>query len=87
MTYVAIGAALCLAGFLAADVAATAWVAVLARVLRDPAHRDPRAYILPADQRDFPTATKFINALRHVGVTVERATQDIWPVNPSLTLP
>jgi hypothetical protein len=46
------------------------------RILRDPADRDPRAYVLPASQADFPTATKFVNALRHVGVTVERATRD-----------
>ena len=44
-------------------------------VLKDPADRDPRAYVLPASQADFATATKFINALRHVGVTVERATR------------
>lgn len=43
------------------------------RVLRDPAHRDPRAYILPLDQPDFPTATKLVNALLKNGVTVERA--------------
>ena len=43
-------------------------------VLRTPAHRDPRGYILPSDQRDFLTATKFVNTLRHVGVTVHRAT-------------
>jgi len=43
--------------------------------MRDPAHRDARAYIVPANQRDLPTATKFINTLRHVGVTVERATE------------
>ena len=46
------------------------------RIFRDPARRDPRAYVLPASQSDFPTATKFINTLRHVGVTVERATRD-----------
>ncbi|MDQ3950706.1 MAG: peptidase, partial [Gemmatimonadota bacterium] len=44
-------------------------------VLRDPRDRDPRGYIIPADQPDFPTATKFVNALRHVGVTVHRATR------------
>jgi hypothetical protein len=44
------------------------------RVLRDPADRDPRGYILAANQSDFPTVTKFVNALRHVGVTVQRAT-------------
>ncbi|HSA54292.1 MAG TPA: M14 metallopeptidase family protein, partial [Gemmatimonadaceae bacterium] len=43
-------------------------------VLRDPAARDPRGYILPANQHDFPTVTKFVNALRKVNVAVERAT-------------
>ena len=43
------------------------------KVLHDPAHRDPRSYIIPFDQPDFPTATKFVNALLKVGVTVERA--------------
>ncbi|MEP6621164.1 MAG: M14 metallopeptidase family protein, partial [bacterium] len=43
-------------------------------VLHAPELRDPRGYILPSDQPDFPTATKFINALRHVGVIVHRAT-------------
>ena len=42
--------------------------------LRDPAKRDARGYILPANQPDFLTATKFINALRKVNVTVHRAT-------------
>jgi Zinc carboxypeptidase len=44
--------------------------------LHKPELRDPRGYIIPADQRDFPTATKFINALREVNVTVLRATRD-----------
>ncbi len=44
-------------------------------VLRDPAARDPRGYIIPADQADFPTATKFVNALMKNGITVLRATQ------------
>ncbi|MEX2180065.1 MAG: hypothetical protein WD801_15220 [Gemmatimonadaceae bacterium] len=44
--------------------------------MRDPARRDPRAYIMSASQPDFPTATKFVNALRHAGLTVERATRD-----------
>jgi hypothetical protein len=43
-------------------------------VLRAPAARDPRAYVIPSDQPDFLTATKFINALREVNVTVHRAT-------------
>jgi hypothetical protein len=44
------------------------------KLLRDPAQRDPRGYILPSDQPDFPTATKFVNALLKTGVTVHRAT-------------
>ncbi len=44
------------------------------KLLRDPAARDPRGYILPADQPDFPTATKFVNALLKTGVAVHRAT-------------
>jgi hypothetical protein len=44
--------------------------------LRKPELRDPRAFIIPSNQRDFPTAVKFINALREVNVTVHRATAD-----------
>ena len=36
--------------------------------------RDPRGYIIPADQPDFLTAIKFVNTLRHVGVYVDQAT-------------
>ncbi|MCK7483842.1 MAG: hypothetical protein M0C28_47750 [Candidatus Moduliflexus flocculans] len=43
---------------------------VLRRDLRDPATRDPRGYVIPADQADFPTATKFVNALIKSGVAV-----------------
>jgi hypothetical protein len=43
--------------------------------LRRPELRDPRGYIIPADQADFPTAAKFISALRETGITVHRATQ------------
>jgi hypothetical protein len=56
------------------DVAAAS-AALFTRVMRDPAHRDARGYILPLSQTDFATATKFVNALRHVGVTVQRATR------------
>lgn len=42
-------------------------------MLRDPAKRDPRGYIIPSDQPDFLTATKFVNALIKTGVTVHRA--------------
>ena len=45
-------------------------------VLHDPAKRDPRGFILPADQPDFPTATKFVNALMKSGVEIEQATAD-----------
>jgi Zinc carboxypeptidase len=44
------------------------------KLLRDPAMRDARGYILSADQPDFPTATKFVNTLLKTGVTVHRAT-------------
>ena len=40
---------------------------------RDPAARDPRAYVLPSDQPDFLTATKFVDALLENGITVHRA--------------
>lgn len=42
--------------------------------IRAPELRDPRGYIIPANQRDFPTAVKFINALLETGITVQRAT-------------
>jgi hypothetical protein len=47
------------------------------RLLRDPNARDPRGFVLPSDQPDFPTATKFVNALIKTGVTVHRATQPV----------
>jgi hypothetical protein len=42
-------------------------------MLRRPDDRDPRGYILPSDQADFLTATKFVNALMKSGVDVLRA--------------
>jgi hypothetical protein len=42
--------------------------------LRRPEWRDARAYVIPADQPDFPTATKFVNALLENGITVHRTT-------------
>ena len=42
--------------------------------LRDPMLRDPRGYIISADQGDFLTATKFVNALIKNGITIHRAT-------------
>jgi hypothetical protein len=43
------------------------------RLFQDPAKRDPRGFILPADQPDFLTATKFVNVLLGTGVKVHRA--------------
>ncbi len=43
-------------------------------VLKNPIYRDARGYIISADQTDFPTAVKFVNALIKSGVLVERAT-------------
>ena len=40
----------------------------------DPKFRDARGYVLPADQPDFLTATKFVNALLKSGVVVQLAT-------------
>jgi hypothetical protein len=42
--------------------------------LHAPEKRDPRGFIIPSDQADFLTATKFINALIKTGVTIHRAT-------------
>jgi len=43
-------------------------------VMKDPARRDARAYIIPSDQADFPTAVRFINALIRSGISVEKST-------------
>jgi hypothetical protein len=43
-------------------------------VLRNPANRDARGYILPSNQPDFATATRFINALIGDGIVVSKAT-------------
>jgi len=42
--------------------------------LKHPDRRDPRGYILTADQPDFPTATKFVNSLIKNGIQVHQAT-------------
>ena len=41
--------------------------------LHTPETRDPRGYIIPSGQPDFPTATKFVNALLKAGIDVHRA--------------
>ncbi|GAB3274945.1 M14 family metallopeptidase [Larkinella harenae] len=45
-------------------------------VLKDPAQRDPRGFIIPANQPDFATAIKFLNALIKTGIQVQEATAD-----------
>ncbi len=45
-------------------------------MLRKPELRDPRGFIIPSDQADFLTATKFVNALIKTGVSVHRATSE-----------
>ena len=45
------------------------------QILYDPARRDPRGYILSAEQPDFLTATKLVESLMKNGVTVHRATR------------
>ncbi|MFN9460049.1 MAG: M14 metallopeptidase family protein, partial [Acidobacteriota bacterium] len=42
--------------------------------MKRPELRDPRGYIIPADQPDFPTAVKFINALLKNGIQIQKAT-------------
>jgi hypothetical protein len=42
--------------------------------LHTPDTRDPRGYIIPSDQADFPTAVKFVNALLKAGIDIHRAT-------------
>jgi Zinc carboxypeptidase len=55
--------------------------------MRAPELRDPRGFIIPSDQPDFGTATRFVNALIKTGVTVLRATAPFavagksYPVN------
>jgi hypothetical protein len=48
---------------------------IFEKTLHDPAFRDARGYILPADQDDFPTVVKFINVLLKGGLEVHRATK------------
>lgn len=45
-------------------------------VMQNPENRDPRGYIIPVDQADFPAAIKFLNALIRTGVVVHRASDD-----------
>ncbi len=45
-------------------------------VLRNPELRDPRGYIITADQPDFATAIKFINTCLRSGLVVQKATTE-----------
>jgi hypothetical protein len=54
--------------------AAAGGVDPFSTVLHAPENRDPRGYVIPSDQPDFLTATKFVDALRETGITVQRAT-------------
>jgi hypothetical protein len=49
-------------------------VALYNSILHDPKMRDPRGFIVPSDQPDFLTATKFVNVLIKGGVVAQRAT-------------
>ena len=42
-------------------------------VMKNPKTRDPRGYIIPSDQKDFPTAVRFINALIQTGICIQKA--------------
>lgn len=42
-------------------------------VMKNPANRDARAYVIDPGQRDYPTAIRFLNALIKLGVDVDRA--------------
>jgi Zinc carboxypeptidase len=42
-------------------------------LLKSPAARDPRGFVIPSDQPDFRTAVKFVNTLQKSGVTVLRS--------------
>ncbi len=45
-------------------------------VFKNPSHKDARAYILPSNQSDFSTATRFINALIRTGIEIHESTSD-----------
>ncbi|MEP6689951.1 MAG: M14 metallopeptidase family protein [Gemmatimonadaceae bacterium] len=44
-------------------------------MLRKADDRDARGYIIPSDQADFLTATKFVNTLVRAGIDIDRATK------------
>jgi hypothetical protein len=49
-------------------------MATYTSVFKDPARRDPRVFVIPSNQADPATTTKFVNTLRYIGVEVQQAT-------------
>ncbi|MEE1947315.1 M14 metallopeptidase family protein [Pedobacter sp. KR3-3] len=49
-------------------------VKYLDTIMKAPKNRDARGYILSADQQDFTTAIRFLNALIRTGIRVQKAT-------------
>ena len=47
------------------------------KLMQRPEWRDARAYVLPSDQTDFLTATKFMNTLIKTGIQIHRATRAV----------
>ena len=45
-------------------------------IMTAPTQRDPRGFIITANQPDFATATKFVNALIKTGIQIQQATAD-----------
>ncbi|GAB2594825.1 M14 family metallopeptidase [Spirosoma areae] len=45
-------------------------------IMKAPVLRDPRGFIITANQPDFPTAVKFVNALSKTGIQIQQATAD-----------
>jgi hypothetical protein len=45
-------------------------------IMKAPVLRDPRGFIIPANQPDFATAVKFVNALIRTGIQIQQATAD-----------
>ena len=58
----------------AADVAAASRQISTKRFCTIPSFAIARGYIIPSDQADFPTATKFVDTLLKNGITVMKAT-------------
>ena len=51
-------------------------LSVCASVLRDPIRRDPRAFVIPANQPEFAQALDFLQALSFAGIEISKSTAD-----------